>query len=215
MADCTIIPYRYGGAHHVPRRSVLSLALYLASWGCAAKPAPLIPDADARAIAHLDSSYVAGLVELERRLGALERTPPATDATQLQTAFRAARDAYKRIEYRLEYSTPTAVPLLNGAPLLGVDEDDASSPLKPTGFQVIEVDLFPEVVPEAGERIRAEARNTRMAVNGLRNGWIEPLRGRPAAFDALRQELARVTVLGLAGYDAAAASPVTVTVSGP
>lgn len=204
MAECTSIADRCGGAHGAPRRGVLLFALYLASWGCAAKPAPSMPDADARVIARLDSSYLAGLVELERRLSVLERTPQTADAAQLQTAFRAARDAYKRIEYRLEYSTPTAVPLLNGAPLLGVDEDDASSPLKPTGFQVIEADLFPEFVPTAREGIRAEARNTRMAVNGLRNGWIEPLRGRPAAFDALRQELARVTTLGLAGYDAAA-----------
>lgn len=152
-------------------------------------------------------NFVGELANFERATAALVTAVgrPATTAaarSQLRKAFTDARLAYKRVEFFVEYYAPLTAMQLNGPPIDEV-ELEGSKPIiiHPQGFQVLEALLFPAYPAANRAKALTEARGIHDVVPYLR-GLAPTIPLRDAhIFDALRLEVARVTLLGLVGYD--------------
>jgi cytochrome c peroxidase len=97
---------------------------------------------------------------------------------------------------------PAVVEALNG-PSPEASEDRPYQPLgAPAGFQVIEGALFPGGDDPGRDSLRATVRAMRASVAALR-GMTDRVQVTDAAvLDALRLEMARISTLGIAGFDA-------------
>lgn len=122
--------------------------------------------------------------------------------SRLHELFREARLHYKQIEFLIEYINPELAKVINGAPVPEVEEEDNANTIQPPeGFQVIESLLYPEYNCSDSTRLIE-----------LTNELIKSLKQTisitetkqftdSTIFKALRKELFRSSVLGLAGYD--------------
>jgi cytochrome c peroxidase len=128
---------------------------------------------------------------------ALERN----QTTAARNAFHRARTAYKRTEPLLTLTSPLVSGWLNGPP--AEDEDDFPRPPGVAGgFQIVEAALFPKWDHEAIAGALAQVARMREALADFRarTGQL-PLR-EAEVLDAARLEIARISTLGLAGFDA-------------
>jgi cytochrome c peroxidase len=150
----------------------------------------------------LQRSYLRGLDSLDQALLALLDLPRHPDPLAAQAAFRRARAAYKRIEYRIDFDDRALATTFNGPPLPRPDEDDPATILAPTGLQVIEEVLFPRPVPEFHRVIEPQARRMRLALQQVRSERPDTLDIVRRPFDMARMQLARIATLGIAGFDA-------------
>jgi cytochrome c peroxidase len=147
-------------------------------------------------------TYLRQRDSLEAAGSELARFTATSDPREVQRTFRRARAAYKRIEYLVGYQVPDAVIALDGAPLPRVNDHLVDGVLPPTGLQVIEAALFPAPKPDFMAVLRTQAARMRPALDRLRSERQDTAGIDPRIFDAMRQEIARVTTLGLAGFDA-------------
>ena len=175
------------------------LAVPLGGWLMQRSPAETVPSTSAEQ--RLRLTYLRDLDSLEAALVRLGREH-RTDAGAARREFRRARAAYKRIEYRVAYEMPDADVALNGAPLPSVNEYASNGVLPPTGLQVIEAALFPDAPAEGDTMISAQLRLMAPVLVRLRRQRASGIDQDVWLFDALRQELSRVSTLGLAGFDA-------------
>lgn len=120
----------------------------------------------------------------------------------LQAAFKRSRLYYKRIEWLLEYFQPVLASRVNGPPVVEVEEHEPGQVLrKPTGLQVIEPYLFPTYHSALKDSLSRETgfllSYSGRLEQGIPAGRITNL----DILDAMRQELFRLLVLGITGYD--------------
>jgi cytochrome c peroxidase len=182
---------------------IAGCAIALTAWTArprTAEPAPsravrVFPATAARRV------YDRGLDSLGARLGALAAAIDRSDSTAAITAFRSARVAYKRIEGLLETYAPGHAGRLNGP--MPEQEDGSGALGAPAGFQIIEAAVFEGESP-GPDSLRATLAVMRRSVAEL--GPLTKFADTrlPAALDMARVEIARVSVLGLAGFDAGA-----------
>ena len=135
-------------------------------------------------LARLDTALAASRIEDARR------------------AYLASRSAFKRTEALLAFYTPTTVAALNG-PAEEESSDDAPQPLGRQGaFQTIEATLFDttDATPALDDARRAAA-VMRTSLASFRSATVLLDVSDSASLDAARLEVARVTTLGLAGFD--------------
>ncbi len=150
-----------------------------------------------------DGRYVARLDSLDLALAAIEALPPHPDSAAAQGAFRRVRVAYKRVEYLLEFEAPDFAAAVNSPSVPIVDEDDFSRVIEPHGLQVLEAALYPRPVEDFAEVARRELPGLRRVIQVARdNSTYRARRSWPMPFRAARMGLARVTTLGIAGFDA-------------
>jgi len=166
------------------------------------RPPAASPGVMVSAQERLRSSYLGELDSLEAGVARLAEAARARHGESAQRSFRAARTAYKRIEYRVAYEMPEADLAINGPPLPRVNEYASDAVLPPTGLQVIEGVLFPKPAAESDSVVAAQIGFMRPTLVRLRKQRTSGVDADAWLFDALRQELARVSVLGLAGFDA-------------
>lgn len=153
---------------------------------------------------HIESWLNAKLDTLDSslaRLAASASTP--ADARQ---AFRAARIAFKGMEVVIAAYAPAMTEALNSAETQTLDEDTAAGFKVARGFQRIEPMLFSadgDVRETDSVAVRDEVRRMRLFVRRQRESvrWISP--GDDEIVSISRLELARVSTLGIAGFDAA------------
>ena len=116
-------------------------------------------------------------------------------------AFRHARLAYKRAESLLEVYSPTTAHALNGP----LENDDGDAPPRPLGspaaFQIILSSLDADAGVGARDSARALAISMRDQVRHLRGQTRYLDVAELPVLESARTELARVTTLGLAGFD--------------
>lgn len=117
----------------------------------------------------------------------------------VQTAFRRARLAYKRVEFISTYYSPETTRALNGPNLPEVDDDLRVNP--PEGFQVLEELVFPAVDPANHAEAMQVAAVLRSNVNRLRKISESNELTDSHAFDAMRLELFRIVTLSITGFD--------------
>lgn len=123
---------------------------------------------------------------------------------ELHRRFRAARLAYKRVEWLTEYYFPETARNLNGPPLDEFEEDD-NKVVPPEGFQVVEALLFPEWDTARAGELAGHTDILRANMNRLR--WVTASNQLTDAhiLDAVRQELLRIMSLGITGFDSSVA----------
>lgn len=169
-------------------------------------PLPTTQATDRRAIAVRDD-FVAELARLEQTTATLATAVSRTGNTSanreaMRQAFTAARLAYKRVEFFVEYYASPSALQLNGPPINEVELEGGPPIIIPaTGFQVLEGLIFPNL--ETANRAEAlkEARAIHDVVPYLR-GLAPTIPVRDIhVFDALRLEIARIAVMGLVGFD--------------
>lgn len=118
----------------------------------------------------------------------------------LQWAFAEARRRYKYVELFTEYYAPTASKALNGAPLPEYEVLE-SRKFEPSGLQVIEEHLYPTFDPANREDLVREVRRF-VSVLGRARTILEGTTLEEAnIFNACKQQVYRVMVLGISGFD--------------
>ena len=187
----------------MPRAFPLLLLLAIPAGGLLVRRPPAAsPAPPALAQVRLRETYLRDLDSLETGIARLGEAARLRDGESAQRAFRAARAAYKRIEYRVAYEMPEADLAINGPPLPRVNEHAFDGVLPPTGLQVIEAVLFPKPAAANDSVVAAQIRLMRPTLVRLRKQRTSGVDADAWLFDALRQELARVSTVGLAGFDA-------------
>ena len=144
-------------------------------------------------------SLAASTSALEVAIEAIDGSAPA--ATAARQAFARARTAYKRIEALAEYYSATAVEPVNGPSLEAEEEDDPRLSVAADGFQGIEEGLFPEVDQARRDSLLKIAASLRAQVPTLEEYGRRVYMTDATLLDAMRQELVRIQVLTLAGFD--------------
>jgi cytochrome c peroxidase len=150
----------------------------------------------------LQASYARRIDSLDRALRALLELPSRPDPRAAQDAFRRARAAYKRVEYRMEFDAGNLGAAMNGPALTTVDEDDPGTVLAPTGLQVVESVLYPSPAPNSAEVIEPQVKMMRILIQHIRSEPPDTLDLVRRPFDMARLEVARIATLGIAGFDA-------------
>ena len=148
----------------------------------------------------LQVSYLRGLDSLDQALLTLLDLP--RHPLVAQAAFRRARSAYKRIEYRIDFDDRALGTTFNGPPVPKADEDDPATVLAPTGLQVIEGALFPRPAPGFARVIEPQVKMMRLALQQVRSQRSDTLEIMRRPFDMARLEVARIATVGIAGFDA-------------
>lgn len=161
-------------------------------WSCSKPdtlPAQVVKQTFLKDIDGLDSA----VSQLQRDLKANK------SASVIQSSFREARLAYKRVEFISAYYSPETTKALNGANIPEVDDDLRVNP--PQGFQVLEELVFPEVDSAGYEEAMELAAVIRSNVNRLRkiSAGNELTDGH--VFDAMRLEVFRIVSQGITGFD--------------
>ena len=125
-----------------------------------------------------------------------------TSVDEAQDAFRSARAAWKRIEFLTGYLDRFAADKVNGAALVRVNESDLQrSLIYPEGFQVIEELLFADDPTAEKTELAKMTERLLYRVGKMKEfAATVPIRDR-YMFEALREGVLRVPLLGLTGFD--------------
>jgi cytochrome c peroxidase len=175
------------------RRSLSIVALSLvATCARGASTATAASENGQRFFAEQLTTLAAALAKLDT---ALASSDPALDA------FRSARSAYKHVEPLLMYYVPIQASAING-PRAEDDDDNPNAPVRSAaiGFQVIEAALFDGSITR--DSARTEMVRMRRVLESLRTITRASAVDRASMLDAAKLQLARTSVLGLAGFDA-------------
>lgn len=202
---------------HMKTTPILALFLALFLAGCAAAPDPID-----EAAAEVRTIYVAGIAELTGAVERLESDVAAlgidatdgadgddgdegtgsTDAAAVRHSFEAARDAWKRVEYLVEYYAPTAADEINGPAIDEIEPFDPNRLLIPAeGFQVIEELLYPTLDEAAYEELTIETRRLTAIVRRIEQYAGATPFSSDNIWEAARLQLLRITALGITGFD--------------
>ena len=177
------------------RRSLSIVALLLVTT-CArgASSTSAISESGRRLFAEQLTALAGALATLDSALSSSARPDSARDA------FRRARSAYKHVEALLMYYVPVQASAING-PRAEDDDDNPNAPVRSAaiGFQVIEAALFDGSITR--DSARTEMVRMRRVLETLRTITRANAVDRAAMLDAAKRQLARTSVLGLAGFD--------------
>lgn len=139
--------------------------------------------------------------DLDQTIRKVERLLASKSIEEKQQAFREARLAFKRVEPMLAFFNYAAYYSLNQPNLPKIEEDGNSNKIiKPTGFQVLEEELFQEEVNE--EEIDRQSRNILHTLE-LEQQHPQKLASmkRHHFLWMFRDALLRCVALGISGFD--------------
>jgi cytochrome c peroxidase len=124
-----------------------------------------------------------------------------TSEKNIQTHFKKARLAYKKVEWLAEYYNPSTAKSINGAPIPEVEIYDGQIVVEPLGLQVLEEYLFPVYQKQHKEEVLTLLRALEASVTRLKSVWETTEITDSHVWDAMRYECWRMETLGLAGFD--------------
>ncbi|MGC4100203.1 cytochrome-c peroxidase [Ferruginibacter sp.] len=150
--------------------------------------------------------YLQQSHQLEQEIVQLQQLAIAKNEKALQQQFIKTRLAYKQAETIIEYYFNFFAVKLNGPPIVFFEEDEPDmGPQQPNGMQVIEGLLFPhfdkantQALEDATATLLLNTRN--MIATTESNAFNEEF-----IFDAVMEELYRITAMGITGFDSQAA----------
>jgi cytochrome c peroxidase len=151
--------------------------------------------------------WVTGLDSLLIALQTLEQKASAVDGSdgklhEAQRAFQSARSAFKRVEFAIAYYEPSTTASLNGAALPRVEYNDGPEIVfPPEGLQVIEEWLFTGADTARRAPLLLEIRNTQDLTRRARTASASQLVTDNRIWDAAAIEVARISTLGIVGFD--------------
>jgi cytochrome c peroxidase len=142
------------------------------------------------------------ILEAEIFYNLLERK----DSRQLQHQFLKCRSSYKEIEFIVEYFFPFYASKLNGPPIPFFEEADPDKEAQsPSGFQLIESFIYPKINIEATNELKIHTAETIRYIKEMIEVQESFAFNDENIFDAMMEQLFRVTALGLSGFDSQAA----------
>lgn len=122
----------------------------------------------------------------------------ATEKT-LQEKFGNLRKTYKKMEWAVEYFLPHSARFINGAALPEIEMSEHTE-IEPEGLQALEELLYPYESSNKDEIIRLLKKLLNKS-NTIKTNFLAISIGKDQVFDALRQEVFRISSLGIAGFD--------------
>jgi cytochrome c peroxidase len=115
--------------------------------------------------------------------------------------FKACRISYKKAECLIAYYYPLIAKRLNGPALMDVEPVDPNESVMPTGFQVMEEDLFDDAFRSRASWITRQADHI-LSYIGILEAQLKNISvGRSELYDAIRLNLCTMASLGLSGFD--------------
>ncbi len=131
----------------------------------------------------------------------LEETGASVE--NLREVHLAARHAFKRIEFLLEYFDHSSIKrYVNGAPLPSVEQGVPEiRVLEPVGLQILDEVVFGDTPFEEKEEIIQFTAGLQHAYEGIYHYQRKININHRHVFESIRQELNRVFTLGLTGFD--------------
>jgi len=121
------------------------------------------------------------------------------DNNILQKKFQQLRKTYKKMEWAVEYFLPNTARFMNG-PALPEIEMEEHTEIEPEGLQVIEEMIYPYEKQNKHELIRILKKLTNKS-NTIKANFLVITISKDQVFDALRQQVFRISSLGIAGFD--------------
>ena len=122
----------------------------------------------------------------------------ATEKT-LQEKFGNLRKTYKKMEWAVEYFLPHSARFINGAALPEIEMSEHTE-IEPEGLQALDELLYPYEPSNKDEVIRLLKKLLNKS-NTIKTNFLAISIGKDQVFDALRQEVFRISSLGIAGFD--------------
>ena len=148
------------------------------------------------------NGYLAGLHTFINELKALQVVVDSGNKTQIQTQFLLCRDSYKKIESVIEYYFDSYAINLNGPPIPFFEENEPTkSQTEPLGMQVIEGIIFPEY--DLKNKPVMQYQLDEMLRHAIELSAVNEAFDFNDAniFDALIEQVYRITALGITGFD--------------
>lgn len=138
--------------------------------------------------------------EFEKQIGELTRLVSNNEEEKvIQQKFEALRKTYKGMEWAIEYFLPYSARFING-PALPEIEMDEHTEIEPEGLQVLEEMLYPYDKANKDEVIRFLTKLSSKS-NAISVNFQAITIDKSQTFDALRQEVFRISSLGISGFD--------------
>jgi cytochrome c peroxidase len=151
----------------------------------------------------IDNYFKQSLYFLKLKTIALNKSvKEKKNLATLQSQFRQARLAYKKVAVLIDFFNPYEIKYLNGPAVNRVEDDNPDDIIPPHGFQAIEEYLFgkwqpalydkldKEVAYMLGILLRIEKEPDR--INKFRNENV---------FEAIQSGIIRLIILGISGFD--------------
>ncbi|MFY1045644.1 cytochrome-c peroxidase [Chryseobacterium sp. GP-SGM7] len=122
-----------------------------------------------------------------------------SDQKNLQVKFENLRKTYKKMEWAVEYFLPHSSRFING-PALPEIEMAENVEIEAEGLQTLEEMLYPYEKQNKEEVIRL-LKKLLNKNNTIKTNFLVISMSKDQIFDALRQEIFRISSLGIAGFD--------------
>src|SRR5688572_9900383 len=147
-----------------------------------------------------------GIEQLRSDVTILQQLVGHAGTAQVQQQFRKIRESYKRVELLMEYFYPFFAARLNGPPIPFFEEGEPDKlQQEPEGLQLIESELFPNLSAENIPLIQKQVSDILKYLEELSTIQESFEMNDENIFDAMIEELYRITALGLSGFDSQAA----------
>lgn len=138
----------------------------------------------------------------ENEIIQLQKAVVSGNEKDLQAQFLRTRLAYKKIEVIVEYYFAFFAARLNGPPIPFFEEDEPDlGEQQPAGMQVIEGMIFPRFSVQRRDELKSAIENLLRDTQTMLETSESNAFNDEFIFDAVTEELYRITALGIAGFD--------------
>jgi cytochrome c peroxidase len=121
------------------------------------------------------------------------------DTIGIKMAFLKTRKSYKKLEWFCEYYAPGVSREINGPPLAEIETEETKF-AEPSGFQVIEEQIYPWQ-PDELETLKREMLSLKSSLARLKTIIEDTELTDAHVFDACKLEIFRVEITGITGFD--------------
>jgi cytochrome c peroxidase len=150
--------------------------------------------------------FKTGVLQLKSDVTRLQGLTNTASQNEVEQQFKKARDTYKRIEVIMEYFYPYFAGKLNGPPIPFFEEAEPDKlQQEPEGLQLIESEIFPVLTLENRKLVQQQASIVLKYIEELSSIDESFEMNDDNIFDALIEEMFRITALGISGFDSQAA----------
>ena len=146
--------------------------------------------------------FKEGVLKLKSDVSRLREISGHAPVKQVQDQFKKTRDSYKRVETIMEYFYPYFAARLNGPPIPFFEEAEPDKlQQEPEGLQLIESELFPSLSAENIPQVDQQASEILKYIEELSSIQESFEMNDDNIFDAVMEEMYRITALGISGFD--------------
>jgi cytochrome c peroxidase len=138
--------------------------------------------------------------ELEASIRVLDSHNRAS-IVDAREALKNCRYQYKSMEYFLEYFFKSSAHVYNGPAKIEVEEPELEYE-EPIGFQVIESLLYQKITPDIQHQLLEQVNAVKTSAEDIPSLFYQFKATDQQVTESIRQELIRIEVLNITGYDA-------------